>query len=883
LAQGERPPQLSPSIRRLTYAEQLESLQQGLNRARKRALEANESQAQQKREEALWPNLFELAERRQRLHEEEEALRCKTALLDDVEREAKDADAAETGAALTPLQRAFVDALRPARKSLEQTDDAIAEVRKQIGVVQNEIEGGKAVAALLRLLGDAKKNKRWWSPRWWKAVLNRDLDERLAKFDAEEERNRIALAKLEDQFQTLSRDQERMRHTIREERARLVGIERTRRRNEIEIEEAALKPILAGVDKQWQEARSRFRAGSSWPDLLTPEAIRDAHHAWQARASEEEAQADFAGAWADALDHAAGQMDQRLLDGVNLVAATVGGLRMDQHFGDVSRPQREFDLLILVEAHEVTESEFSTIAPRANRSILIGEPADLPALEKAPARKTISAKSGIRTSIFHRMWNALHCDPRRLPYIWFPEGDRLGCRLRPIAPEQRRWLESEQLVDSPEIELRILAPVQRPSELVEVIFPPGRTIHQAKEFIFKELEELPISTTGRGIRWDEQPDRLVLHLTDQPLNHCQPILLEVGLRERIGTPPNSNGDHVATGTDGWQTCCLEFDRSAGWERGRAEEWVRRKLGLVDLGRTALLNRPYRMRSDLVLFLSHLLYNGQYYAANNGHHDGPPADAPAYPALSGPAVEFVAVPTDYGIARSHLHRHEAPRPHHGGVRSTSSMVVREPREGLELNLEDPQQRETLPADLRAGLPKSGCVNLAEAQAIVHALETLVSDEAFSSFARRSGLEGRRPTVGVVALYPAQVELIRRLIEQIPTLIVTDADIIVETPEAFRDRECLITLVSLTRSNGHRATSLGDGPHRLAWALTRSTTKLLIFGDPATLQRRCQWDGPVGLLDAAASDREREIFSNLVRYLEGNGAHPRAFHVREGSRA
>jgi hypothetical protein len=127
----------------------------------------------------------------------------------------------------------------------------------------------------------------------------------------------------------------------------------------------------------------------------------------------------------------------------------------------------------------------------------------------------------------------------------------------------------------------------------------------------------------------------------------------------------------------------------------------------------------------------------------------------------------------------------------------------------------------------------------------------------------------------------VELIRRLIEQIPTLLVSEAEIVVESPEAIRDRQCLITLVSLTRSHGQRAGSLGDGPHRLVWALTRSTRKLLIFGDPATLQRRCQWEGPVGTLDGAASHRERAILLNLVQYLEGTGTHPRAFHVREGS--
>jgi hypothetical protein len=880
LDREERLELLSPSIRRLTFREQLDGLQQALHLARKTAREADQRREQRQREEALWPELPDLAANLEALIPREEALRRNTLMAGKACQEASAAEAGATETGRTAFQGAFLESLRPAREALIRTEDAITECRKRIGSIQRERKDRVAVVTPLRLMADARKDGRWWSPLRWKAIFARDLEARVAELDAKEEQTRFLLAKLEEHVQELSREQERRRSALREERDRLIEIETARRSAEIETEEAAIRPVRAHLEGRWQETCAGFGAGSILPGAMTPEAVQNAHQAWQASKRTEKLRDDFAGEWADALEQSAEHLDQRLLDCVNLVAATVAGLEVDDHFGDVVRPRRTFDLLILLEAHEVTEAEFARVAGRASRSVLIGEPADLSRSENATALGTVCGKPGVHPHFLQRMWNGLHCDPRCLPYAWFRESGRLCCRLRPVAPEQRRWVECERLADFPEIELRILAQPRKPSELVEVVFPPGQSIHQAKEYIFKELEELPISTSGRGLRWDEQPDRLVLHLTDQLPSHSQSIVLEPGLRERIATPllPEGNGEALEAG--GWQTCCLEFDRSAGWDRRRAEEWVQRRLGLVDLGRTAWLQEPYRMQPDLALFLSHVLFAGQYRASNIGHRNGTPAETATPGTSLGAAVEFIPVPAEPGVASARPHRHDGPLVHHGGGRSASSTAARERRSGLELSLEVPEQRETLPEELRAVLPLSGYVNLAEAQAVAHALETLVNDTAFRAAARCSGSQGRRPTIGVVALYAAQVELIRRLIEQIPTLLAADVEILVETPEAIRDRECLITFVSFTRSHGHRAASLGDGPQRLVWALTRSTTKLVLFGDPATLKRRCQWEGPVSPLDAAASRRERDILSNLVTYLDGNGAHPRTFHLREG---
>jgi hypothetical protein len=190
-------------------------------------------------------------------------------------------------------------------------------------------------------------------------------------------------------------------------------------------------------------------------------------------------------------------------------------------------------------------------------------------------------------------------------------------------------------------------------------------------------------------------------------------------------------------------------------------------------------------------------------------------------------------------------------------------------GLELDLAAPRLDGCLPSELRAGLPHQGFVNYLEAQAVVRRLEALVGQDS-----------GRLAGIAVIALYPAQVELIRRLLRQSALLRGTAAPITVDLPAAFQQRECRIVLVSLTRSHAHRAVSFGESPRALTMALTRACTRLILVGDPGTCLRRSQWQGPVDHLDEAAAAREARIFTRLVRYLQGQGRQQPAFHLSQG---
>jgi hypothetical protein len=138
----------------------------------------------------------------------------------------------------------------------------------------------------------------------------------------------------------------------------------------------------------------------------------------------------------------------------------------------------------------------------------------------------------------------------------------------------------------------------------------------------------------------------------------------------------------------------------------------------------------------------------------------------------------------------------------------------------------------------------------------------------------------PAVAVMALYPAQVEMIRLLVQRSPLLAAAPLPIQVGLPSDFQQRECLLALVSLTRSHTHRAVCYADSPEVLVQALTRPSDRLLLFGDPATLVRRSQWQGPLDHLDERSAQRERRLLARLVRYLQGRGLHARVFRVQEG---
>jgi hypothetical protein len=822
LGRDERPEALSPAVRALTFAERARSFREhSLECAAREVQRAEERLARRHQEEGVWPRLEGLAGRLTQLGEALETLtKQRAAVPAAVEAEAH---AAEEGRGEGPGTTALRAAVRERDRALAACDSRLKDLRRQVEEKRREKDGLDSQLNDLRPLVDAKQQKRWWTGSWWWATIQGNVVAKAGELQAQLEHVEKSLKDLDAEGQQAAAEREQVLACYRAERQRFVEAEVGRRRGEIDDRDAALRQERRLVQDKWQAACQELATESDRPE---PGGVAAAREGWERNLRGEEERLTFARQWADCLRQAADSLPTRLLGYVNLVAATTAGLAADEHFGDASAPAMQFDLLVLDRAHEVTESEFLTAARRARRWVLVGEPSDCAERGSSPARRGALPAAFRAPPFFERLWRHLHCDPRQLPYRWRREDGRLACRLRPLTDGERLFLTSECVADRPDIELRIAAPPGREPFLAEVLFPPSVPIAEAKAYIFRELAELPASAAGHAFRWVEDAERVLLRLGDLPAACAVPVALAEGVREMVA--------------DGgaWHTCCIEFDRRAGWSFPEAEAWARRHLGVRDLGRTARLVVPHRMRPPLAAVVSDILYRG------DGAHV-PPASAAAEPAL-----RFVPVPADRRGGRGEPAPGARGLPAKGGA-------------GLEVDLADVPHGDRLPGELRAALPERGVVNYMEAAALVRALEKVAA-----------------ASVAVIALSPAQAELIRLLVRRSPVLAGGPAPR-VDVPAGFREEEFDTVLLSLTRSHAYRPAALGEGPAHLALALTRARRQLVVFGDVGTLARRGQSAGPVDHLDEASAGRERDIVVRLLEYVHGRGSHREAFAVAEGS--
>ncbi len=852
LGRDETPEQLPASSRTFTFAERARSFQEhSLTCARREVQRAEERLAFRRQEEEVFDRLDALTDREARLDEQLDALRRDSSGIAAVVE--TEASTAEQSGGETPFALSIHAAVRTRDERLASVDARLTELDRQTVEKRAEKNGFVDQLASVRPLVEAKEQHRWWTGSWWRATIQSNVLTKAAELQGQINRTELALKELEVRRAEEGAACELIRANYLTERAKLVEAEILRRQAALNEQEMALREERKAIQEAWQVGCAAIGVEEARPTALTRTAINDGRAEWCRRVASEEERLAFARQWADCLHEAADTLPSRLLGFVNLVAATTSSLNADAHFGESAARTMHFDLLVLERAHEVTESEFLNAARRARRWVLVGEPTtdhedepQSPALTRQDDRGRRSPKSlrptPLRPGFFERLWQQLHSDPRRLPYRWVRENDRLCCQLRPVPDHQRCHLESETVADAPDTELRIANPPGRAPYLAEVLFPNDTSIYAAKQYIFRELAELPINTHGHSARWHETAERLVLRLADVPAQETVAIPLTEGVRAMIASAPADE-----PGCEPYYTCCLEFDCAAGWERTRAESWVEEHLGLRELGRTIRLTTPHRMRPALVAFLDDVLFDDQSAFLSRGHAEI--------------AVELVPVPP-LPWARERRGRNE---PRHRPVQSRGGA-------GLEMDLTDARpNQDRLPPEFRPLLPPQGLVNYMEAVAVVRTLEEM--------HAGQNG-EAHAPSVAVIALYPAQAELIRLLLARSELLTAAGVTVTVGVPATLAEAEYDTVLISLTRSHAHRAVTFGDGPRALTQALTRARRRLVLFGDVGTMARRSQWEGAVDHLDESAALRERDLVVKLLDYIHGYGCRSETFLLREG---
>lgn len=844
LESGENAESLPPLIRSMAFAERLAKVREAVPGAFESRQAAEERCQRRLSEEPTWEALRELASLGENLEGRREELRQLQARVPgEVSGEAA------TIRATPPAnsQDTFAIDLLAEQQRHQET---LAEITAALGQVEKtEAESNAARVALeaevhaLQPLALAKQRGRWWTLAWWRALFRGKVHERLAEAQTRLEEICKTHASACEEAQGLHSKRQELENEHHQALKHIQQQEVNRRLAELAARESALDEEGRQLNLRWHAQIEKLE--SARPALMTHAAVETAHQAWQALRWQDEESCSFARQWAATIQESADTLAQRLPALANVVAGTIAGFLADKHFSS----QTDFDLLLVEDAHKISEAEFLKIAGRAPRWVLVGEPpwelknegegtkTDAISTPNARSAPQHSSSLGSRpssllsrpSSLFHRLWARHHCDLRPVPYSWSAEGDRLCCRLKPIQPEQRQWLESERVADCPEIELRIVTLPGAPPGLAEVVFPPSLSILQAKEFIFKELDELAIQPAGRHGCWIEDAEHFHFHLGAELDGTVIPVPLEAGVRETVVSQAAVHA-----------TCRLEFDKSTGWRREGAEAWLRKRLRLSDSGRAIALTHSYRMQPELAAVLADLLFG------ERSHH--------AKTEINGSGRPFVFIPVPS------LRK-----------RTTPNSLPKEGA-GLELDLTSTRGGDRLPADLRAGLPGRGLVNYYEAQALVRHLEKLVQDPATVRSA-----PPKQAAIGVVALYASQVELIRLLCRRSPILSKSSITLEFGQPSDFCHREFPVVLCSLTRSHGFRAVTLGEDAAALVLALTRARTRLMVFGDPGTLVRRSHWQGRLDHLDEQAALREALCVGHLVHYLQGQGTFASAFHV------
>jgi len=766
-----------------------------------RAIRSREDAEHQCRERQgqvdIWSEFLAILEGTQAAEEKLEAVRRQLAQASaEVERDAANI-----------LGEPYVTLVKKRDEERTQAVKLLTEIEEKIGPAEHELTRQSEALAV----AESSQGARWWSPAWWLALIKGQPHARKAELKTQVQKSRDELAELRRRKADIELQEAEAEQPFQAERQRMVHEEITVRQTSLTESETGVRAELDRLDKKWTALAERLRPDKLRPQARTKQAIEDARQLWQQQRQHDEESCSLARQWVAFLQDTGERLAERLPALAGVIAATIAGWSQ----AGAAIPGT-FDLLVIDEAEQLSESALTQLAPKARRWVLVGSylgPSAAPSPAPANARQ-VRPVSTNRTSLFHRLWQLLHADLAHLPYAWRQENDRLVCQLRTLSSAERGRLELECLADSPEIELHILTMPRAEPLLAQVAFPAGTTLFQAKEFIFRELQEIPLQTAGRNAWLEEHAEHFLWRLTANSLGDAASVTLESGLYERIA---------------GEQTVCLEFAKSH-WTRARVLEWTQRRFRHRDLGRTVFLQVPHRMAESLATWVDDVLFPGTLTSLAVSR---PPT----------PVVTFIPVTTK-------------PEPQNGVKKQSRDLPT------LEIDLTTNRGADAVPPDLLAGLPRHGYVNYREAQAIIHALETLHQSEPPAC-------------CQVIAFFPGQAELIRRLLAKSTAL--AGRDIAVGLPGQFTHGQCQVALLSLTRSNVQKSGIFVAEFADLIVALSRARERLILVGDPDTLLRWSQGQEPTESADPGPS---KQWLRRLASYLRGQGSHQAAFHLCDG---
>lgn len=705
------------------------------------------------------------------------------------------------GARLAELRRAWDESVQEMDARLQTHKDALAQCEKEAAELAARIAEREPGYR-------AKKHTRFWTLAFWLNLFSGQIIQETETLLEEQAKVQSRLLTLAQEIDQVEAQRKERLDRFGAERAAIIGSEIETRRHALLRARQTLEDEARRLDDEWNARCRRLNVGAI---EKTSAAVAAAQQAWLHKKQLDEEQCQFAHQWSKFVEETGPQLAARLPSFANLLAGTIQRWNADAKFQTAVADSVDF--LIIEDADTLTDVDLLKLSRQAQRCILsaqaLAEAAPAPvAVEKTPRAPLASAAS------WNRLWQTLGGDEGVWPCTWHREQGRLVCQLLPLSAEDRQHLECEGLADTPDIDLGILhRPRSRPC-LAQVVFSAQSTFADAFTFMVREVQEFPLQPLGRTGWWSEDEQRVHRHLGPNAGRIVDWLPIEPGVR--LGAVAGAHGDAM-------RIAHVEFDKSAGWDRVKADAWLYRHRLVQDHERTAFLQTPYRFQRSLGNLVQAVVRAGEWLPTGLSENDGR-------------AFEFVAVPA--------LQKHAWPRE---GA-------------GLELDLSASRHVDRLPVGLRQGLPPRGFVNYLEAQALIRRLEMFVQKD----------VNGQPCRVAVLALYEGQVELLRRLVAQSEILRGRSFPLEVALPSRLCQRECDVVFLSLTRSHGHRAVAFGDDVRELPLALTRARARLFVFGDPGSLCKRLSWHGPLDNLDAHAAHQELVRLSRLVPFLQSQSA-------------
>lgn len=773
-----------------------------------------------------------------------------------------------------PFQRHLILLEQESTNKILSVHLALDSRREQVEAAKENLTTLRQQFESLRSQAKVRPVTRWWFPFLRQPGVQPDLTSRLADLQQQitATENHLAtlleIHRLEEEIESQLKFQSECRlQILQEEIDRRVAILASRdkeRQQQREMHQQRLINLDTLLADGAPLTPGENLAGCDFQEQLN----RECH---LARKLWEESQESL-----ESLQGIQEQLNQTLCRNTNLLAMSLAELPGDPHFQAAETPgiqRRPFDRIVVQDAEQLTEADFEHLSLRTGRCILLGRKSG--SIESPVGSSRASGNRGgiravpLRPQYFTQLWQHLHGDPRRYPCAWYHRDGKLICKLQPVSSDLERWIQVESVADRPDIQLQILAAPRSAPQLVAMIFPPLLTIHQAKEYLYQELQQLTIQFHSPYYHWRESSERIQFLLTEEIGEDLVPVPLENGVREQLLHPIGEEAEPI-DGPSPWRTCGLEFDRRQGWDRFRAENWIASRLGFRYLGRTVCLPENRHARPELRACLHHLL----------GEEGPQPAKK-----LSGfdPPIHLVAVPAtlaDSRISQSTFTDTRSPGP-------TSAVAVRTRKRGpthgagLELDLQESHRVDLIPAELRSRLPASGLVNYLEALAVIQALETILDSASVAS--SEEWMQTHRPAdpyLAILALTSAQVDLLTALFQRHRHYTDWRGKVFLGLPGDLKYNICHTALVSLVRSHTHHAVTYGQDPDDLHLALSLASQRLILFADTGTLVRRSQWSGPLDHLDELAARQERFLINRLVQELRRDPIASRWIQVHEG---